>query len=55
MKLNFWQILGIILLIVGVVLIFRNRTATTDVRTETTNPTITAPTTAPTTAPSTAP
>ena len=54
MKLNFWQILGIILLIVGVVLIFRNRTATTDVRTETTNPTnstVTAPTTAPSTAP----
>ena len=31
MKLNFWQILGIIILIVGIVLIVRKRTATTDV------------------------
>ena len=52
MKLNFWQILGILLLIVGVVLVFRNRIAPTDTappqNTTTTNSTIApAPTTAP--------
>ena len=48
MKLNFWQILGIIVLIVGVVLVFRKRTATTDtVQPGTTNSTVNAPTTVP--------
>jgi hypothetical protein len=43
MKLNFWQILGIIILIVGIVLVFRRQTAPTD----TVQP---APNAAPTTA-----
>ncbi|MBC8107271.1 MAG: hypothetical protein H7Z14_11825 [Anaerolineae bacterium] len=46
MKLNFWQILGIIILIVGIVLVFRKRMATTDVLPQTTTPT-NAPTTTP--------
>jgi drug/metabolite transporter (DMT)-like permease len=51
MKLNFWQILGILLLIVGIVLVFRKRIAPTDVRppqnTTTNATTAPAPTTAP--------
>ena len=50
MKLNFWQWLGVVLLIVAVVLIFRKRTGPSDVVTA---PGAGAPTTAPaaTTAP----
>lgn len=46
MKLNFWQILGIIILIIGIVLVFRKRTATTDTVPQTTTPT-NAPASAP--------
>ena len=44
MKLNFWQILGIIILIVGVVLLVQRRTARNDVTVPTTP---TTPTTTP--------
>jgi hypothetical protein len=51
MKLNFWQILGIIIIIIAVVLIFRRRTAD-NVANQPPGATIQTPTTAPSTAPS---
>jgi len=41
MKLNFWQIIGIALLIVGVVLLFRTRTSNSTVPVP--NPSTTSP------------
>jgi hypothetical protein len=47
MKLNFWQILGLVLLIVAIILIARKRMATTDV----VNQPAPTPSVSPTTAP----
>ena len=49
MKFNFWQVLGLILIIVGVVFFFRSKTGKNDERKPTTN--IPAAATAPATAP----
>jgi hypothetical protein len=46
MKLNFWQILGLILLVIAVVLFARRKTATTDT-VPPTAPSTNAPTTMP--------
>jgi len=43
MKLNFWQILGIVILIVGIVLLVQRRTARNDVAVPTPTPTTTTP------------
>ena len=57
MKVNFWQVLGFVLIIIGVVLFLRDRTGTDDTikPTEPARPAATAPATGPTTAAPTAP
>lgn len=40
MKFNFWQILGVLLIVVGAIFVIRNQMSAPDTRTPTTIPTI---------------